>query len=41
MDRTIDIFNFEPSDKKEESLAEQFERERVEWNEKIKSQSGN
>jgi len=39
MDRTIDIFNFEPSDEKEESLAEQFERERVEWNEKIKSMS--
>jgi hypothetical protein len=39
MDRTIDIFNFEPTGKKEESLDEQFQRERIEWSEKIKSMS--
>jgi len=39
MDRTIDIFNFEPDAKREESLEQQFERERAEWNEKIKTMS--
>ena len=39
MDRTIDIFNIDATDAKKESLEEQFQRERIEWNEKIKSMS--
>lgn len=38
MDRTINIFDFDENEKRE-SIQDQFSRERIEWNEKIKTMS--
>jgi len=39
MDRTIDIFNFEPEGSEKVSLEQQFQNERITWNNKIQSMS--